>query len=218
MKAAIIDKSERYFTYLLKLFNGISNAQKNYNWLITDCECYPQNKELEQIFGEDEIWLSGEELTEIIQKTDFQFVWAVFSGFSKDISLEEIRKYKMPYANGNEALWSVTTDIQHPLADIEIIAWDSSLTIFLSKNEDLVESFMKSYPLSEGLSEKNRRENAEVAHIGLLSENELGKNNVVIDEKRLHTKYDIWRALYQNNDKEIDDEQILQCIRRYHKT
>ena len=28
------------------------NKQKDYNWLIADCECYPHNKEIEKLFDQ----------------------------------------------------------------------------------------------------------------------------------------------------------------------
>ncbi len=41
---AINEKGEKYYTYLPKLFDSIDNAQKNYNWLVTACECNVQNR------------------------------------------------------------------------------------------------------------------------------------------------------------------------------
>ncbi len=43
MKGLLINKGEKYFTHLKKIFDSIEDAQKNYNWLITGYECYPQN-------------------------------------------------------------------------------------------------------------------------------------------------------------------------------
>lgn len=43
MKGAVIYRGEKYFTFLKKIFDSIENVQKNYNWLITGYECYPQN-------------------------------------------------------------------------------------------------------------------------------------------------------------------------------
>ena len=48
--------------------------------------------------------------------------------------------------------------IQHPLAEIEIVAWDSSCTLFMSKNEGLAEAFMEAFPMSEDLERYNLRE------------------------------------------------------------
>ena len=40
---AINEKGERYYTDLNKVFDFINNKQVEYNWLITDCDCYPYN-------------------------------------------------------------------------------------------------------------------------------------------------------------------------------
>ena len=40
---AVNRKGEKYYTYLKKLFDAINNKQLDYNWLITDCTCYPEN-------------------------------------------------------------------------------------------------------------------------------------------------------------------------------
>jgi hypothetical protein len=41
---AINEKGE-YFTDLHNVFKSINNKQREYNWLITDCVCYPDNHE-----------------------------------------------------------------------------------------------------------------------------------------------------------------------------
>ena len=39
--------------------------------IITFCECYPKNKEIEELFDQKYCRLSGEELTDIVVKEDF---------------------------------------------------------------------------------------------------------------------------------------------------
>ena len=65
MKGAILEKGETGYTYLKKLFLSIRHAQKDFNWLITDCQCCTQSEAFYQrIFQYDRYgWLSGEELT-----------------------------------------------------------------------------------------------------------------------------------------------------------
>ena len=48
--------------------------------------------------------------------------------------------------------------IQHPLATVELVAWDSSLTLFISKEDTLVEKFRSEFPLSVDLEAYNKRE------------------------------------------------------------
>ena len=84
-------------------------------------------------------------------------MWAVLSGFDKNISLSEIMQYPKPYADGYEGFWKNPLSIQHPLAEIEIVPWDSSLTLFLSKREDLVNNFLEFFPSGKDLSAYNSR-------------------------------------------------------------
>ena len=62
----------------------------------------------------------------------------------------------MPFAEGNGGLWLNNVRIQHPLANNEIVAWDSSLTLFLSNKDDLADKFMQSFPKSQDLIERNK--------------------------------------------------------------
>jgi hypothetical protein len=159
MRSVILEKGESYYTYMGKIFNAIEDEQLKYNWLITNCECYPEDKNINELFSEEYIWISGKQFTEIISKENFQFIWGVFSGFSKDITLEEVLKYDLPFADGYEGFWVANVGIQHPLAEVEIVAWDSSLTLLISKNDNLVEKFSNNLPMSEDLSALNTKNN-----------------------------------------------------------
>ncbi|WP_042274576.1 DUF2691 family protein [[Clostridium] dakarense] len=159
MRSAILEKGEPYYTYMSKIFNAIEDEQLKYNWLITNCECYPEDKNINELFSKEYIWISGKQFAEIIAKEDFQFIWGVFSGFSKDITFEQVLKYDLPFADGYEGFWVNNIGIQHPLAEVEIVAWDSSLTLLISKNDNLVEKFRRNLPMSKDLSELNTRNN-----------------------------------------------------------
>lgn len=87
----------------------------------------------------------------------------------KDIKLDfgvidpkDVLKYDLPFANEYEGFWDNNVGIQHPLSYIEIVAWDSSLTLFISRDDKLVEGFRQQFTLSEDLLERNTRENFEV--------------------------------------------------------
>ena len=150
---AINEKGEKQYTYLKKIFDAIDNKQKDYNWLITDCECYPNNQGIKELLNREYCWISGEDLTEMINQEDFQWIWAVLSGFDKSIELSEVLKYDLPYANGYSGFWNKPLTLQHPLSGIEIVPWDSSLTLILSKNSKVVDAFMKSFPHSQILED-----------------------------------------------------------------
>ena len=154
---AILEKGEQYYTYLSKVFKAIGGTQTEYNWLITDCVCYPQSWDIHAMLSQEFCWLSGSELTEIVDKEDFQWVWGVLSGFEKDIALENILQHPLPYADGYRGFWENPLSIQHPLASVEIVPWDSSLTLIFSKQEQMIKLFRRNLPLSEDLALYNAR-------------------------------------------------------------
>ncbi len=138
---AISSKDERYYTDLQKLFDAIENVQLEYNWLITALECNQPNQIEDEYLKQGYCWISGKELTRIVKETPFQWIWAVLSGFQKDIALEDVLAYPSPEVDEYTGFWSNPLSIQHPLATIEIVPWDSSLVLFLSRQKELVDKF-----------------------------------------------------------------------------
>ncbi len=153
---AINEKGEKWYTQMGRVFDAIKDKQIDYNWLITDMDCVPQKIEA-YCRGKGYCWLTGEALSQLVREDDWQWVWAVLSGFNKGITLSEVLKYQEPYSDGYKGFWSNPLSIQHPLATIEIVPWDSSLTLFLSKEENLVKDFLRFFPLSEDLAIYNAK-------------------------------------------------------------
>lgn len=148
---AILEKGEAWYTDMSRVFDAIHGKQREYNWLITNMDFVPEEI-IKRCKGADYCWLTGEELSRIVQEADHsQWVWAVLSGFDLNISLQEVLKYPMPYADGYKGFWRNPITMQHPLAAMEIVAWDGMLTLFFSRQEALVQDFLHFFPLSENL-------------------------------------------------------------------
>lgn len=62
-------------------------------------------------------------------------------------------KHDLPYAENYEGFWSKPIDMQHPLARIEIVPWDSSMTMIFSDDMSIIDSFKTAYPYSEDLED-----------------------------------------------------------------
>ena len=171
MVYGVIDKDScRYYTYLKAVFEAIENKQSDYNWLITDSEIVAHSDKLDALNtnvrwqykngkpiavpAPDYYFLSGEDLTSIVTDDDSQWIWGVLSGFEKSIPLEEILKYPFPEADG-EGFWKNPPSIQHPLASIEIVPWDSSCVLLLSAEKEIVEIFKKAFSKCQDISEYN---------------------------------------------------------------
>ena len=153
MTYGIVDrKNHKFYTYMSKVFQAINNAQLQYNWLITDCVCYPQNDDIEKLLDQEYCWLSGDELTAIIEQEDFQWIWGCLCGFSKDIAMEDVLKHPLPSSVDYNGYYRNPVSLQHPLSSVEIIPCDSSWTLVLSKDKVITDSYLKSYPKCEDLS------------------------------------------------------------------
>ena len=147
---AVNRKGEKYYTYLKKLFDAINNKQLEYNWLITDCTCYPENHKTDAMLRKDYCWLTGEELTDLVTQEDFQWIWAVFSVIPIKHTEEEILNYDLPQLQLiDEGEYNPFIDeprLQHPLAEFELYAEDSSSMFLISNDEELLSKFKKAYP------------------------------------------------------------------------
>ena len=157
----ILKTGETGYTYFKKLFCLMDNFQKDYNWLITDCEAYPKRLGHSVRIGQSKYgkyaWIDGEELTNIVNRDDFQWIWGVLSGFDKNISKNDVLKYELPYADGYKGFWKKNITIQHPLASVELVAWDSTCTLVISEKVEIIRKFKEVFPLSEDLEEYNSK-------------------------------------------------------------
>ena len=168
MVYGVIDRRGRqYYTYLQDVFAAMENRQTEYNWLITDSEIAAHSRELDALNtgvrrrpengkqvpvpGPDYCFLSGRELTQIVARDDSQWIWGVLSGFDRSIPREEILKYPLPAANGYTGFWKNPPSIQHPLASVEIVPWDSACVLLFSRSREIVDSFRKAFPECEDL-------------------------------------------------------------------
>lgn len=138
-------KQNRYYTFLGPIFRALGNRQLDYNWLISDTVCYPSAK-YNDLFSQSHVFLTGEELTSIINDEDFQLIWGACSGFPKDLSLNEILEYPIPLSESYNDLFRRPIHVQHPLAIIEINAFDSSADILISLDPSIIEAFRKAFP------------------------------------------------------------------------
>ena len=152
----IIQTGEKSYTYLRKLFESIDNIQLNYKWLISYPTCYPYDKDIEKLFESEYCILTGKELTDIVNKEDFQWIWGTFSAFELSTSDEEILKYKLPENDMYPGFWKNPLTMQHPLSKVEIVAFDASYTLIFTKDFLLPRKFKEFYPQSEDLELINK--------------------------------------------------------------
>ena len=149
-----------WHTDLRLVFRAWGGRQREFNWLLTAVELNcdvtglpPLNNRAES----EALWFSGAVLTEIVEAEEIQFVWGVLSGFHPAVTVDLRSLDPYPFADGNAALWQPGNAIQHPLAAVEIVCWDSSATLLLSRDDDLTHRFRSFFPEAVDLDEYNRR-------------------------------------------------------------
>lgn len=154
MNAVILEKCFKYFTNMRIILEPIERSVAKYNWLITDFECnhYPDDR---ITMDQEYAWLSGQELLEIVENYEIQFIWAVFSAFPKDVPLDIAVLSELPYADGNPRFWQNPVTVQHPLAIMEIVAWDSTLMLLITKDQVVMDAFVQHFPFAKNLEEQN---------------------------------------------------------------
>ena len=145
----ILAKGETGFTDMNRVFAALGDIQAEYNWLITDCECNVDIPELQYNY----CWMSGSELTALQRKYhNPQWIWAVLSAFDKTVTEEQALEYPLPNArDNNNALWRLPVEVQNPLARFEIVPFDSSYTLLISREKEIIDRFRAYFPLSENL-------------------------------------------------------------------
>lgn len=151
MKRLISTKDFDYYTKLKNILLDLELANKEYWWLISDIEAYPSKEEYQDfIYKEDYVLIKTSALLEILKEDDFQWIWAVFSVIPVDYTEEEILSYDLPRLQyideGDYDPYIDTPKLQHPLAEFELYAVDSSSMFLISDDEELLNKFKKTYP------------------------------------------------------------------------
>ena len=137
MNRCISKGEDDYYTDILKVVNAIGGRSLNYNWLITEIETSTGD-----YFYEEYVILSNDELLDNLENKKIQWIWGTFSAIPKKYKQEEILKYNLP---GVENIDKKEIKIEHPLAEIEIIAYDSTFVQLIAKNKTIAEKFKKVY-------------------------------------------------------------------------
>ncbi len=140
-----------YYTKLKKILSDLELENKEYWWLVSDIEAYPTKKEYdEMLYKDDYLLITTSELVKMVNDEDFQWIWAVFSVIPIKYSKEEILKYDLPYLQffreGQYNPYTDTPKLQHPLAEFELYAEDSSSMFLISDDVELLNKFKQAYP------------------------------------------------------------------------
>lgn len=150
MKRLYSTKDFKWYTHFKQVLYDLELCDKNYLWLISDIEAYPRKEKYnELLYNNEYLLLSTSELVDMLEEDDFQWIWAVFSAIPYKYEKEDILKFDLPYIEDiKEGKYNPHMDepkLQHPYADFEIYAVDSSYMFIISDDTDIISKFQKSY-------------------------------------------------------------------------
>jgi hypothetical protein len=121
-----------HHTDVAQVFESFGGRQREYNWLLTGDDRF--------FDGGRPTWLSGAEFEENVEETRPVYSWAVLSAFEPH-EHADLDADRLPYADGNRSLWLPYPQPQHPQATLEIVCFDNSLTLLLSRERELTRRF-----------------------------------------------------------------------------
>lgn len=151
MKRIFSKQDFKYYTMLKQVLCDLELANKDYWWLISDFEAYPNKEAYQQLLRSNCLLMSTCELMDMLEEDDFQWVWAVFSAIPADYRSEDILKFDLPHVqdigDGKYNPCMDTPKLQHPFSEFELYAVDSTCVFLIAEDADLVCRFRESYPL-----------------------------------------------------------------------
>ena len=151
MKRIYSKKDFKYYTAMGQVLSDLKLDTKDYWWLISDIQACPRKKEYQDLIGDNYfLLLSTSELVNMLKDEDFQWIWAVFSAIPSTYEKEDILNFDLPYLEDfDEGRYNPYVDepkIQHPYAELEIYAVDSSYMFLITDDEELIDRFKMCYP------------------------------------------------------------------------
>ena len=151
MKRIVSDKDCKCYTKMKKVLEKLELTNKDYWWLISDAEFInAKNDSYDLFFNDGYELIKTADLVKILDKNDYQWIWGVFSAIPTKYSAEEILQYDLPYLQffeeGEYNPYYDEPKLQHPLAEFEIYAVDSTEMFIVTGDEKLIDRFKKNYP------------------------------------------------------------------------
>lgn len=156
MEGLILNENTKYHTTMKLVLDSLGEYVTKLNWRITWMQigCI----ECERLFDNDtDVWISGETLQTIANENPHaQWIWGLLQGFDSSISRDEACATNVPDIDGDTTIWTNPVTMRNDKSEIEIEAFDSSMTIVVAKDIRIIERLREIYKNSELLSEYNQ--------------------------------------------------------------
>ncbi|MBT9391693.1 hypothetical protein KLP40_00845 [Hymenobacter sp. NST-14] len=142
----------RWQTDLGRLLPAIRQQVEELTWVISNLQCWhlrdfiPTVAEWEEQMEHHYSYtvVSGKTLYDTMADTDIQVVWGVFCGVKGN--MPALSKDEVPYADGSKEPWTEPKAFQLAASEIEIVCFDSSVTLVKFRDKVIGRQFLKVFP------------------------------------------------------------------------
>lgn len=143
----------RFHTDLREVVSALDGVHLGYRWFLSDIEAgpigvvasLPLELQYDSAGEAQDCWLTGTRLDEIANQYDFQLIWGVLSAVHPEAVPEGKNLEPRPIADGHPP----TGTIQHPDAQIEIVAFDSTFTAITARDTEVEAAFGRYFSQSD---------------------------------------------------------------------
>lgn len=146
---ARLERDGQYHTSLKRVFDALEGRQIGFDFLLLGVEAYPLEHEEFEAVNQTPRWISGAELTRMVETEDFQWVWGALLAYPEGCGraevLEQVRAL-CPPGPPDEESWGVRRQFEKTGAIFLILAADSSLTELVSEDRGLIDLFCAHEP------------------------------------------------------------------------
>ncbi|RSK51457.1 hypothetical protein [Hymenobacter rigui] len=142
----------RWQTDLGRLLPALRPQVEELSWIISNLQCLHLGENIPMVAGwEDQMKhyysyavVPGKTLYEAMVGKDIQVVWGVFCGVSGEVP--NLSNEEVPYADGNGELWTKPESFQLAASEIEVVCFDSDITLIKFRDEKLGYRFLEVFP------------------------------------------------------------------------
>ena len=182
-----------------------------HQWLISYLECYDTTGwEGCEKWENRSMILTDEELRRDVYLRNMQFIWGAFSAIPAEYSKETVLSYGLPDLE-NPRYMSNHIVPQHPLATLEISAWDGWYTYICSDDAGRLEPFWHLPYVVSDAEESNRRMNEILCRIQTMLRANIPD---VTDKQANEIQWECWHALFKDKNEVVSDARLTEQIQK----
>ena len=158
MDGWILREQTTHYTYMPPIMKAlVCDLIRSMNWRLSYIECLGTHYN-SFLFNDNPLdkWIDGDSLMNCIDRCpDVQWVWGLLQGFNKSVSRKIVFQTELVDIQQDTSIWTNPVSMRNSLSEIEIEAFDSTMSIVTVKDEVLLNQLQLAFPNGILLSHYN---------------------------------------------------------------